>query len=187
VAFVGSFGHAPNLDAGLFLIEQVMPLMWANGQNIPCVLVGSDFPAVLRAAVDAAPGPVQVLGQVPKLAAVWDRVRLSVAPLRFGAGLKGKVLDSLAAGIPCVCTPIAAEGADLPGEFADITGKDPQALAAIILRLRDDEAENARFAEAGLAWVGAHLSAERIDRALAAAVRAEALAPAPAMAGGSLP
>jgi O-antigen biosynthesis protein len=186
VAFVGSFGHAPNLDAALFLVEQVMPLVWANGQEIPCILVGSDLPAVLRTAAEAAPGRVEVLGQVPKLASVWDRVRLSAAPLRFGAGLKGKVLDSLAAGIPCVCTPIAAEGADLPAEFANVTASDAQVLAAIIVHLHNDAAENARFAEAGVAWVRARLSAECIDAALAVAVRGETLAPAPVAAAGSV-
>jgi glycosyltransferase involved in cell wall biosynthesis len=113
-------------------------------------------------------------------------VRVSVAPLRFGAGLKGKVLDSLAAGIPCVCSPVAAEGADLPRGFLGLIGDSPAALAAIILRLHDDEPDNAAVAAEGLAWVREHLSVQRIDAALAAAVHAQALAPAPLAAAGSL-
>ncbi len=163
--------------------------VWEQEPLIPCLLVGSDLPAVLRTAAAAAPpGRVEVLGRVPKLAEVWDRVRLSAAPLRFGAGLKGKVLDSLAAGIPCACTTIAAEGADLPGDFLDLIGDDADALAAIIIRLHNDEAANAAYADAGLNWVDEHLSAERIDAALGAAVHAETLvAPAPDAEEGSWP
>ncbi len=188
VAFVGSFGHGPNLDAALFLVEKVMPLVWEQEPLIPCLLVGSDLPAVLRTAAKAAPaGRVEVLGRVPRLGPVWDRVRLSAAPLRFGAGLKGKVLDSLAAGIPCACTSIAAEGAGLPSDYLDLVGDDAEALAAIIIRLHNDEAGNAAFAELGLEWVREHLSAASIDAALAAAVRAEPLAPPAEPDAGSQP
>jgi hypothetical protein len=172
VAFIGSFGHAPNLDAAHFLVETVMPLVWAEDPTIPCLLVGSDLPASLRTAAGRAPaGGVEVLGQVPRLAEVWDRVRLSVAPLRFGAGLKGKVLDSLAAGIPCVCSPMAAEGMNLPPDLFALVGDTPAALAAIILRVHNDAPDNAGLAVSGLAWVRRALSAACIDAALAAAVR----------------
>jgi hypothetical protein len=69
----------------------------------------------------------------------------AVAPLRFGAGLKGKVLQSLAAGIPCVCTTIAAEGMGLPENLAGLVGHDARELATLIVRLHGDAAENARY------------------------------------------
>ncbi len=172
IAFVGSFGHAPNLDAAHFLVETVMPLVWDDDPTIPCLLVGSDLPASLRATAAAAPGGrVEVLGHVPTLSELWDRVRLSVAPLRFGAGLKGKVLDSFAAGVPCVCSPMAAEGMNLPPDLSALVGDTPASLAAIILRVHADAADNAGLAASGLAWVRRALSAPRIDAALAAAVR----------------
>jgi glycosyltransferase involved in cell wall biosynthesis len=170
LAFIGSFGHAPNLDAAHFLVETVMPLVWAEDPKIACLLVGSDLPASLRAAAAAAPpGRVEVLGQVPELTEIWHRVRLSVAPLRFGAGLKGKVLDSLAAGIPCVCSPMAAEGMDLPPDLSSLVADTPAALATVILRLHDDAADNAGLAASGLVWVRRALSGARIDATLAPA------------------
>jgi len=186
VAFVGSYGHGPNLDAALFLVEKIMPLVWAEDPTVPCLLAGSDLPASLRATAEAAPGRrVQVLGHVEKIAEVWERVRLSAAPLRYGAGLKGKVLDSFAAGIPCACSPMAAEGADLPRDLAGLVGDSAESLAAIILRLHNDAADNAAIARSGLDWVDQHLSAARIDAALAAAIGDDALAPTPSPEAGS--
>jgi glycosyltransferase involved in cell wall biosynthesis len=172
VVFIGSFGHAPNLDAAHFLVETVMPLVWDEDPTIPCLLVGSDLPASLRAAAAAAPaGLVEALGHVPALSAVWDRVRLSVAPLRFGAGLKGKVLDSFAAGIPCVCSPMAAEGMDFSRDLSALVADTPASLARVILRVHNDGPDNAGLAASGLAWVRQALSPARIDAALAAAAK----------------
>jgi glycosyltransferase involved in cell wall biosynthesis len=170
LAFIGSFGHPPNLDAAHFLVETVMPLVWAEDPTIACLLVGTDLPASLRAAAERAPADrVVVLGHVPHLSAVWDRVRLSVAPLRFGAGLKGKVLDSLAAGIPCVCSPMAAEGMNFPPDLSALVVDTPASLATVILRVHNDAPDNAGLAASGLAWVRRALSAAAIDAALAAA------------------
>ena len=62
-------------------------------------------------------------------------MRLTVAPLAFGAGIKGKVLESLAAGVPCVCSPIAAEGLDLPEALTRWIAGDTHGLARAILTL----------------------------------------------------
>ncbi len=106
IAFLGSFGHPPNLDAVQVLLDEIMPAVWAQAP-LPVVIAGSGQPAWLRR---RSGGLVQVVEILPDTADLWARVRVSVAPLRFGAGIKGKVLDSLAAGIPCVCSPVAAEG-----------------------------------------------------------------------------
>jgi len=111
VAFVGSFGHPPNRDALMFLLDEIMPRVRTIAPDIKLLLAGSEMPDDLGLA--GRPG-IEVLGWVPDLADVFNRVRLTTAPLRFGAGLKGKVLDSFAHGLPCVCSPVAVEGLDLP-------------------------------------------------------------------------
>ena len=169
VAFVGSYGHAPNLDAAHVLLEKVMPLVWAEAPDIPLLLAGSDLPATLREA--AAPFPAaKVLGWVAALDEVFAQVRLTAAPLRYGAGLKGKVLDSLAAGIPCLCSPMAAEGMDLPPGLAALVTPSSEAMAAAILQLHRDDAGCAHLAMAAQAWVGEALSTMRIDALMAGAV-----------------
>lgn len=162
VAFVGSYGHPPNLDAALMLIDVVMPRVWAVAPDIRLILAGSDLPASLAA---RASPRVEILGQVPDLMGLWNQARLTCAPLRFGAGLKGKILSSLAAGLPCVTTPIGAEGIP-PQALAGCVASDPEGLAAAILLLHEDEAAHRAAAEAGLAYARSDLSQAAIDAAM---------------------
>ena len=160
VAFIGSYGHPPNLDAAWWLVQDVMPLVRARDPAITCILAGSSMPDGLRAVV--SPG-VQAIGFVDQLAGLLDQVRLTVAPLNFGAGIKGKVLDSLAAGIPCACTPIAAEGLDLPPPLDAMVGANAAHLAEVILRLHGDARLNQACREAGLAYIASRQSEARVD------------------------
>jgi glycosyltransferase involved in cell wall biosynthesis len=166
LAFLGSYGHAPNLDAAETLLRQVMPPVWAARPDATLLLAGSDLPAGLRAEAEAAPGPVEVLGHIPDLGQLWERTRIVLAPLRWGAGLKGKVLDALAAGLPCLCSPIAAEGMDWPAALAPLACADPAAMAEAALRLYPDEATCAALGAAGLAWIEERFSADRIACAM---------------------
>ena len=160
VAFVGNYAHPPNLDAAWWLIQDVIPLVRAKNPAIECILAGSAMPEALQAAV--APG-IRPVGFVEDLHGLLDQVRLTTAPLTFGAGLKGKVLDSLAAGVPCACTPIAAEGMEFPMLLQATVGTGAEGLADVIVRLHDDPAFNAACRAAGLAYIEANMSDARVD------------------------
>ncbi len=160
LAFIGGYRHAPNVDAAHHLAQVIMPLVWAMDPTVECRLVGSDMPDTLRA---LAGDRIVVDGHVPDLAAVFDRVRLTVAPLSFGAGVKGKVLDSLAAGVPCACTPVAAEGIALPDVLAGLVASDARDLAAIIHRLHADPGHNRACSQAGLDYAATVLSEDALD------------------------
>jgi autotransporter passenger strand-loop-strand repeat protein len=168
IAFIGHYGHAPNRDAADWLVHEVMPRVWQVDPAITCRLVGSDMPpATCRL---ARPG-VSVMGHVADLgAAVFDQVRLTVAPLRFGAGINAKVLESLAAGIPCVMSELAAEGLLLPAPLHALVGRDAAALAALICRVHADEAANGDAATAGLSLIRRDFSPDRVTATLAAAL-----------------
>jgi O-antigen biosynthesis protein len=97
-AFIGSFAHAPNVDAARWLVSEVMPLVWREAAEVGCMIAGNDLSDELHSELER-PG-VDVLGRVDRLGDVFERGRLTVAPLRFGAGLKDKVLRSMAAGLP---------------------------------------------------------------------------------------
>jgi hypothetical protein len=170
VGFVGSFGHAPNRDAAWELLEAVMPLVWAQDPSIPLLLAGSGMPAEIVAAAGQARGRVEVLGRIDSLGELWSRALVSAAPLRFGAGIKGKVLDSLAAGIPCVCTPIAAEGIGLPAGLAGLVQEGAGEMAREIVRLHRDRGEVERLGAAGRDFIASRHAAAVIDAALAPAL-----------------
>jgi len=167
IAFIGSYGHAPNLDAARFLAEQVMPLVWREDRGIECLLVGSGMPDRIRQL--ARPG-LSAVGHVADLAEIFDRVRLTVAPMRYGAGVKGKVLESFAAGVPCVMSPIAAEGIDFPATLAAYIGAGAEELAARIVALHTDATAHAAAAAAGLGLIGEAFGAQQVTAALQVAI-----------------
>jgi hypothetical protein len=157
------------VDAARFLVETVMPLVWARDPAIGCLLVGSAMPDVVTRL--ARPGVVAV-GAVEDLgAAVFDRVRLTVAPLRYGAGVKGKVLDSFAAGIPCVMSEVAAEGMTLPRALRALVGRDAAGLAELIHRVHADEVFHSGAAQAGLTMIQQDFVADAATALLDAAIQ----------------
>ena len=167
VVFVGSFGHAPNVDAVHYLLRDLLPLVWARKPSITCQLVGHGWGATQLPGLDPR---VSVVGPVDDLATVFAVARLSVAPLRYGAGIKGKVLDSFAAGLPCAMSPIAAEGLPLPGLLPQLVGDGAASLAACILRLHTDLAFNKQAGQEAAALAAREFGPEQVKQALAAAL-----------------
>jgi len=173
LVFVGSYAHSPNVDAACWLVEAVMPLVRQVDPDIVCLLVGSAMPEVVRRL--ARPGAVP-LGEVVDLGSVFARVRLSVAPLRYGAGVKGKVLDSLAAGVPCVMTPIAAEGLGLPAGLRALVSEDAARFAKLICRLHRSEAAHRKAVRAGQAMIRKNHNETVVTAALRAAIEGRGVA-----------
>ena len=150
IAFVGGMRHAPNPDAVRWMAAEVLPRVWAREPEIRCLLVGADWPEPVWGRIDPR---LQLRGQISHLDEVFDAVRLTVAPLRFGAGVKGKVLDSFAAGLPCVMSPIAAEGIPLSDVLRSAVVHDAIQMADRICELHKQSKLNSRHAKAGLALV----------------------------------
>ena len=164
VAFLGDYRRDADFDAAAWLVETLMPAVWAINPAINCVLAGSDLPDAVRAL--RRDGVVLMDDPGLDSSQVFDRVRLSVAPWRCGAGLNGGVVDSLAAGVPCVATVIGAEALALPDELRAWVGADVDELALMICRLHADERANTDCAEAGARFIAEHFSAAAVDRAL---------------------
>jgi hypothetical protein len=175
VAVIGSWSHEPNVDAVHWLVSDIMPLVWAAAPGIELLVVGSDWPAQVPWITDAR---VRLVGAVGSIEAVLAMPRLTVAPLRFGAGLKGKVLDSFAAGVPCVMTPLAAEGFPLEGALPGLVADDAATLAALIVRLHQEPAFQREAARDGLA-LAARFDAEAVCAAMARVVGMGAASAAP--------
>jgi glycosyltransferase involved in cell wall biosynthesis len=155
LVFVGGFGHTPNVDAVHWLVGEIMPLIQAVRPDIVLHLVG-DMPEVERARI-CRPG-VSIHGRVEDLSPWMRDCRIAVAPLRFGAGVKGKVNMAMSYGLPVVATTIAAEGMRLNHGRDVLLADDAGAFAEAIIRLHDDEALWQTLSEGGLANVRAHFS-----------------------------
>ena len=107
IAFLGGFSHAPNPQAMEYFVREVMPLLRERLPNVSLRIYGSGISDRVR---DLAADDVIIEGWVPNVAQVYASCRVFVAPLRSGAGIKGKVVGALAFGVPCVLSPVAAEG-----------------------------------------------------------------------------
>jgi glycosyltransferase involved in cell wall biosynthesis len=163
IAFFGGFAHAPNVDAARWLVDEIMPLVWRKAPDLLCLIAGSDMSEDLHRQL-ARPG-VKLLGRVERLSEVFEQARLTIAPLRFGAGLKDKVLRSMAAGLPCIGTTEAFKGMqELPSTITNDCRRDTAAdLAAAIVRMHRDEAANLSCAQTSMRYVGAFYNRSRID------------------------
>jgi FkbM family methyltransferase len=165
VVFVGGFPHTPNVDAAIFIANEIMPLVWRRFPDTRLVLVGYAPPPAVAALASAR---VTVTGQVPKVEPFLERARVVLAALRYGAGVKGKTVDALRQGVPVVATSIGAEGIGIePGRHA-IVADDARSLAAGVVELLRDPHRCA-----GLSTAGAELVRERFSRAAARAAIGE--------------
>ncbi|WDK26783.1 glycosyltransferase [Xanthomonas campestris pv. incanae] len=157
LVFVGGFRHPPNVDAVQWFISAIFPLVRAQLPDVVFHCIGADVPAALQLLADETPG-VQLHGYVPDLVPYMDTLRIAVAPLRFGAGVKGKINLSMAHGQPVVGTTCAVEGMHLHDGEDVCVADEADAFAAAIVRLYQDAALWHRLADNGLRNVAQHFS-----------------------------
>jgi GT2 family glycosyltransferase/glycosyltransferase involved in cell wall biosynthesis len=157
--FVGGFNHPPNVDAMLWFCGEVFPKIVAAIPNLNLHIVGSNPPAEIRR---LAGTHVRVEGHVPSTLPYLRQCRISVAPLRYGAGMKGKVGEALAAGIPIVTTAVGAEGMGLEDGRHVLIAEDAEGFAEAIVRLYRDGALRSRLAEAGRQLVASRFSNQSV-------------------------
>lgn len=147
IMFVGGYEHAPNVDAVEYFVAEVLPLVHRKLPEIQFYVVGSNLPERLKA---LSSEHVVMTGFVDDLQAMQDHVRINVAPLRYGAGIKGKVGGAMAAGLPSVVTNIAAEGMGLePGENV-LVANSTEEMARLICDLYSDEMLWSRLSAKGI-------------------------------------
>ena len=166
-AYVGGFGHPPNVDAVRYYVGEILPLLRVRVPECTTYLVGSKMPDEI---LNMRGRGVMPLGFVPVLADILHKLRCTVVPLRYGAGIKGKVLESFAHGLPCVMSEVAAEGLELPEDLAWLVARSPAEFAEKLARVHEDEAFNQRLSESGLAYIARRHSESAVNAALRVAV-----------------
>lgn len=165
IVFIGGFEHPPNVDAVLYFAREVLPLVRRRVPGVVFDVIGPDAPAEVR---KLASETVRIHGFVEDVKPLFETARLSVAPIRFGAGVKGKVNMSMALGVPAVVTSVAAEGMFLTHEHSAMIANDPQAFADSVARLLESDELWQHVSAEGLRSVRDHFSIEAATRQIEA-------------------
>ena len=147
IIFVGKLDYLPNADAAVYFARKILPLVQREVPQAEFVVVGWNPPRAVR---DLARDPqVKVLANVPDVRPEVARAAVSVAPMRFGAGIQVKILESLALGTPAVATESVAGAFGEEGKSAILVGRDPGEFARHVTSLLQDSARRERLRRAG--------------------------------------
>jgi glycosyltransferase involved in cell wall biosynthesis len=158
VIFIGTYRHAPNADAVTYFVKSIWPLIRQRVPTAVFRIAGSGVTPEVQA---LAGNGVEVVGFVDDLDAVLAQCRVAVVPLRYGAGMKGKILTSLRAGLPTVSSRIGIEGfAVTPGEEI-LVEDDPFMFADAVIRLYTDEAMWTRLSRKELEFARKNFSFDK--------------------------
>lgn len=144
--FVGNMQYPPNVDAAVFLVNQIMPLIWKELPGLKLVLCGADPVKEVKA---LAGNRVEVTGWVEDVKKYYQSARVFIAPMRIGTGLQNKLLEAMACGVPCVTTHLSAlplggkEGVDI------LVGDTPTQLANCVISLYSNDTMGREISENG--------------------------------------
>lgn len=134
IVFIGSI-HEPNIDAVKFLYEKIMPIVWKTNPELEVSVIGN---VADKLEIKQYP-KFKFLGFVESIEEHFMNSRIMVAPLRFGAGVKGKIGQAFEYFLPVITTDIGAEGMKLTGQKNVLIANDENSFAEAILRLNSDE------------------------------------------------
>lgn len=160
--FVAGFGHPPNAGAAVWFVEDVLPRIQARRPEVRINLVGSNpTEDVKRLARDG----VTVTGYVSDddLADYYAQARVAVAPLLYGGGMKGKVVEAMRFGLPCVTSLAGAQGLEEATSFLAVA-KDADSFATEVLRLLEDDLLWLQRSRAAQAFAQERFSVEALWR-----------------------
>ncbi len=156
LVFIGGYGHPPNSDAIRWIAGEIMPRLREALPDIRLHVLGDLPKAVPR---DLAVAGLELHGRVDDLGPWLDGCVASLAPLRFGAGVKGKINMAMSYGVPVVATSVAVEGMQLSDGVDVLVADDAASFVAAVLRLHEDGALWQRLSVNGLDNVQQHFSA----------------------------
>jgi glycosyltransferase involved in cell wall biosynthesis len=145
--FIGGFQHRPNIDAVLFFLKEIYPLVSEHLRDAKFYIIGEKAPPEI---VALATERIIVTGLQTDVRPFFDSVKLSVAPLRFGAGVKGKINQSMAFGVPVVATSLAVEGTALSDREEILVADEPEDFARALIELYESEELWERLSENGI-------------------------------------
>lgn len=155
--FVGSFDHEPNSDAVVYFCRDIFPLLTRQSTDLQLDVIGPNPPLEVQAFENDS---IRVHGRVPDLEPYYRAADISIAPLRFGAGMKGKVGEAMSHGLPVISTSVGAEGFGFENQKEIIVADEPADFARAIRLLVESPEKAAQIAKAGYDFIHARYSLE---------------------------
>lgn len=150
LAFTGNMAYPPNVDAACFLIQEIMPLVWARVPGARVLLAGATPSARVRALQSPL---VDVSGWMDDIRQAYASSRVFVAPMRIGTGLQNKILEAMAMGLPCVTTSLPNEALGAADGKQILIGNQPGEIASHIVSLLSDPHLAKQIGDAGTLFV----------------------------------
>jgi polysaccharide biosynthesis protein PslH len=167
IVFSGVMNYAPNADAALFLMRDILPLVKQRVPGVKVFIVGRDPTAELLRAARNLP-EVEVTGGVRDVRPYLERATVYVAPLRFACGVQNKVLEAMSMEVPVITTPVVAAGLCVAGTTPPLVIRESaEEIANGIVQLLSNSTERERYSRRGRWFVESHCSwlqcAERLN------------------------
>ena len=164
VVFVGGFQHPPNIDAVEYYANEIWPLLTELCPNLETYIIGSRMPDRLKKLGESK--GLKMLGFVEDLTPYYESCKLAIAPLRYGAGVKGKVNQALSYGLPVVGSPDAVEGMGLTHERDVMVAETPEDFADSIAKVCNNRELWQSLSEGGGASLAGRFTPEVAEEAL---------------------
>jgi GT2 family glycosyltransferase len=156
LVFIGGYGHPPNSDAIRWIAAEILPRLRQAMPELRVHVLG-DVPEPVRKELSSA--GLELHGRVTDLGRWLDQCLATLAPLRFGAGVKGKINMAMSHGVPVIASTLAVEGMQLTAGIDVLVADDANAFVEAVQSLQRDEALWMRLSEHGLHNVRQHFSA----------------------------
>jgi GT2 family glycosyltransferase len=136
IMFIGGFGHPPNEDGICWFVKNIFPLITKEIPSVRLYIIGSDPTSKVKA---LSCDNIIVTGYVKDVSEYFKNTKVFVSPLRYGAGVKGKIIHSMGYGLPVVTTSVGAEGLQLEEGFNILIADDPVKFASKVVDLYNNE------------------------------------------------
>ena len=136
LVFCGNMQYKPNVDAALFLVNDIMPIVWKTFPNATLLIAGATPTATVRR---LASDKVTVSGSVADIRPCYAQSRIFIAPMRIGSGLQNKLLEAMSMGIPCVTTSLANHSLKAEDGKEILVADSPDRLADAVVSLLSDQ------------------------------------------------
>lgn len=161
ILFCGNMGYKPNIVAALFLLKEIMPLVWTKSPETTVCIAGINPPESVRR---LAGKHVAIVENVPDMRQMYLQSRFFIAPMQIGTGLQNKLLEAMSCSVCCISSSLANKALGAEDEKQILIADTAEENAEALLRCLHSEDEMSEIGKAARKYVLSHFSWEEINR-----------------------